>query len=256
MTLRGAPPIDSAVWPRNGAVRLTGTLPVTFNAVSGPPERKLLLTVLEKSHVMSTQRYLTGELLRKGRANQSSSARWDVSIDVSIDAEPRSVFYAWTMPEYLETWLRPPGCRAASVIEKPSGFSIQFSGDDLVLVDVSWNISRVDQMEMIWNVEGNTSAVSIRLQPGTGRTILHLRHRCLASVESSIWHGHLWTSSLERLATLIEHPGAAENHGRARIRAISSLHRGGVAGQLHTSLQAAGQHCTGSDGADSRRLRA
>lgn len=189
---------------------------------------------------MSTQRYLTGELVRKGRANQSSSARWDVSIDFSIDAEPRSVFYALTMPEYLETWLRPPGCRSACVTEKQSGYSIQFCSDDggPGMVDVSWNISRLDQIVMSWNVEGSTSAVSIRLQPGASRTILHLRHSCIASAESSIWHGHLWTSSLERLALLIEHPGAAGNQARAHIRAISTLHRSSVATQDPTRLHA------------------
>lgn len=179
---------------------------------------------------MSTQRYLTGELLRKGRANQASTARWDVSIDFSIDAEARSVFYALTMPEYLEAWLRPSRCRAASVAEKERGYSIQFLSDDSepVSADVSWNVSQLDQMVLTWNLDRNTSTVYIRLQPCAGRTILHLRHCHLASAEDSIWHGDLWTSSLERLASVVEHPDAGKQ-ARARIRAISTLHRRGLA---------------------------
>lgn len=177
---------------------------------------------------MSTQRYLIGELLRKGRANQASAARWDFSIDFGIDAEPLSVFYALTTPEYLETWLRPAGCRIVSVAQKPSRYSIQFLCDDLppLTVGAFWGLCRPDQMVLNWFLSGNTSTVYIRLQPCAGRTILHLRHRGFASAQDSLWHGDLWTSSLERLASILEHPQEDGSSARARIRAISPLHRG------------------------------
>ncbi|HKR26776.1 MAG TPA: SRPBCC domain-containing protein [Acidobacteriaceae bacterium] len=176
---------------------------------------------------MSTQRYLIGQLLRKGSANQSSAARWDFSIDLGIDAESRSVFYALTVPEYLETWLRPSGCRRVSFAQKPSGFRVQFFFDDLppVTVDADSSVCRPDQIVLNWTAGSSTSIVCIRLQSCGGRTILHLRHRRFASEQESLWHGDLWTSSLERLAAFLEHPTTDGNAARARIRAISALHR-------------------------------
>lgn len=176
---------------------------------------------------MSTQRYLIGQLLRKGRANQSSAARWDFSIDLGLDAESRPVFYALTLPEYLEAWLWPAGCREVSVIPTASGFRIQFFSDDpaIVTVDADSSISRPDQIVLNWTAGGNTSTVYIRLQSCGGRSILHLRHRRFASEQESIWHGDLWTSSLERLAAFLEHPSTDGNVARARVRAISALHR-------------------------------
>ena len=176
---------------------------------------------------MSTQRYLVGQLLRKGRANQSSAARWDFSIDLGIDAESRPVFYALTLPEYLEAWLRPAGCHRVSVAPQASGFRIQFFSDDpaLVTVDAESSICRPDQIVFNWSSGSSTSIVHIRLQSCAGRSILHLRHRRFASEQESIWHGDLWTSSLERLAGFLEHRSTDGHAARARIRAISALHR-------------------------------
>lgn len=221
-----------AVAQRRHAVHPANTLSVTLINAPKVSEGKLLSARQGDLQAMSTQRYLIGELLRKGRANQASAARWDFSIDFGIDAECRSVFYALTMPEYLETWLRPPDCSAVSVLQKPSAYSIQFlcNNRQPIRAEASWNLCRIDQMVLSWSVDGNTSTVFIRLQPCADRTILHLRHRRFASAEESLWHGELWTSSLERLALLIEHPGV-DGSARARVRAISTLHRSSAAAQ-------------------------
>lgn len=193
---------------------------------SGAPGRQAAFSS-DGERTVSTQRYLIGQLLRKGRANQSSAARWDFSIDLGIDAESRAVFYALTLPEYLEAWLRPAGCRRVCVVGKPSGFRIQFFSDDiaLVTVDADSSICRPDQIVLNWTVGSSTSIVYIRLQSCAGRSILHLRHRGFASEQESIWHGDLWTSSLERLASFLEHRSTDGHTARARIRAISALHR-------------------------------
>lgn len=176
---------------------------------------------------MSTQRYFIGELLRKGGANQASAARWDFSIDYGINAESRSVCFALTLPEYLEAWLRPASCGSVSVSQKGPAYSIQFLCGDLspVMIEASCSVCRPDQMVLNWTGRNGTSTVYIRVQPCAGRTILHLRHRGFASEEESIWHGDLWTLSLERLASFLEHPATDGNPARARIRAISTLHR-------------------------------
>ena len=186
---------------------------------------------------MSTQRYLIGDLLRKGRANQTSTSRWDFSIDLGIEAEYQSVYYALAMPEYLETWLRPAGCGSVSLVQKPSGYSIKFLFGDLlpsINVDVSFNICLLNQVVLNWTMAGSTSIVLMHLQPSGERTILHLRHRRFASAEASIWHGALWTSSLERLAVILEHPGTESNRGRAHFRAISALHRNKETSSSHS----------------------
>jgi uncharacterized protein YndB with AHSA1/START domain len=180
---------------------------------------------------MSTQRYLVGELLQKRSLNHGSDARWDFWMHFTIHADLRSVFYALTMSEYIETWLRAPACRSVSVGQEGSDYSVHFKCDEVppIMVYGSWLSRHPDHLALTWNRNDEIvcieSIVSMELQQFADRTLLHLYHCGFTSAEQSQWHGELWSSSVERLAGLLEFAG---DRPQARICAISPLHRNSI----------------------------
>jgi uncharacterized protein YndB with AHSA1/START domain len=177
---------------------------------------------------MSTQRYLLGELARKGSTNRDSHARWDFSISFPIHADPRSIFNALTIPEYLEAWLRPPTCRSASAARDGSKYLLQFQNcaAPRIAVRGAWVSLRPDRLSLTWNrsdaIMDVESILSVELRECAGRTRLHLYHSGFTTAEQSLWHGELWNASIHRLAGLLE---SAAGPSGARVSAVSSLHR-------------------------------
>lgn len=180
---------------------------------------------------MSTQRYLAGDLSRKGSSNQASYARWDLSIHFGIQADRQSLFYALTMPEYIETWLRAPGYDCVLARNDGPTYSLHFRGREMPEFEVqgSWLICRPDDLALTWNRRDAmmrvASTIRIQLSRSAGGSMVHLSHRGFTAREQSLWHGQLWHASLENLAELLEFAHSAEDRPTARICATSFLHR-------------------------------
>jgi uncharacterized protein YndB with AHSA1/START domain len=198
--------------------------------------------------VMSTQRFLLGELSRKGKRNhQSSRARWDIAMHLGIHAEAPRLFHALTMPEYREVWMVPPDGRVYRVAARQHGgdYSVEFRASSSLTISVqgSWIVCRPDELAFTWSVEGRATCfmttVTIRLQAGTGASMLHLYHSGFGTAADSLWHGKLWTASLEKLTGLVEQSRAGSEIGAFRIQGISRLHRNPpLASQTYSTLPA------------------
>jgi len=183
---------------------------------------------------MSTQRYLLGDLSRKGRRyNQSSAARWDIAMHLGVHAEVPRLFHALTMPEYREAWMVPPGSTNCRVAARQQGgdYSVEFRDAESLKVNIqgSWLVCRPDKIAFTWSIEDRATCfmtmVNIGLQGGTGGSILHLYHSGFATTAESVWHGKMWTESLARLTRLLEVPHGASGTGDFRVQAVSRLHR-------------------------------
>lgn len=174
---------------------------------------------------------MLGELVRKGSGNRDSYARWDFSISFPIHADPRSLFHALTVPEYLEAWLRPPACRSVSALLDGSNYVLQFQSGAAPRIAVrgAWLSRQPNCLSLTWNRRDEImhveSVLTVELRERPGRTLLHLYHSGFTTAEQSLWHGDLWNSSVERLAGLLE---SARGPSRARVSAVSSLHRHAV----------------------------
>jgi len=183
---------------------------------------------------MSTQRFLLGDLSRKGkRYNQNSAARWDIAMHVGIHAELPRLFHALTMPEYREVWMVHPEDSHCRVAARQHGgdYSVAFqNGGGLdVRIQGSWIACRPDKLAFTWSAEGRAACfmttVNMRLQAGAGGSILHLYHSGFGTAAESVWHGKLWNASLERLTHLVEQPRAGNGDSAFRIQGVSRLHR-------------------------------
>lgn len=191
---------------------------------------------------MSTQRYLVGDLTRKGSRNRNSSAGWNFSIHLSIGADFRSTFNALTVPEYIEAWLIPPACRSVTVAQNGPRYQLQFQSSLMPLIAVrgAWLSRRPERLTLTWNRNDELMRVETilygELRESAGRTVLHL-HQCgFTTAEQSLWHGKLWSSSVERLARLLEFAGGGSHK---RVSAISSLHRNAASVNRETGHPAA-----------------
>ena len=183
---------------------------------------------------MSTQRFLLGDLSRKGkRSNQNSAARWDIAMHLGIHAEQPRIFHALTMPEYREVWMIPSLESRCLVAARQHGgdYSLEFTEGAAPKVSIqgSWIACRPEKLAFSWSVEGRATCfmttVNMQIQAAAGGSILHLYHRGFGAAAESVWHGQLWQASLQRLVRMVEQPAPPNGGGALRIQGVSRLHR-------------------------------
>ena len=134
-----------------------------------------------------------------------------VSLEVSIEADVRRLFHALTVPEYIEAWMSLPGERpGCSTMATRTGddYLIEHSceGRPSIAISGIYSVCRRRNVFFSWRVDGDLcvpqTEVEIRLSGDFERTRLLLRHKGFPSRHDHVWHGALWTASLEKLASL------------------------------------------------------
>jgi uncharacterized protein YndB with AHSA1/START domain len=144
-------------------------------------------------------------------ARQQSVPYFDVVMQATMHADPRRIFHALTMPEYVETWMTLPEQQKGSFVvamQRAKSFRIDFYRQNMLDASVtgSFRIQQLDKLIFTWRRFGELddaqSIVTILLQGGAGRCVLELRHTGLRSHPESHWHRQLWSASLRNLARL------------------------------------------------------
>lgn len=144
--------------------------------------------------------------------DQSSRSRLDarstVHVEKSIPAERQRVFFALTVPEYMEAWLVIPGAAQGRAIVRPDeqSFSISYlDGAARFSIQCFYQACNKEKLLFDWKHDGAGSAhasfVTMRLMGEFERTNLELIH---IGLDQSMldWHRKLWEGSLARLFTL------------------------------------------------------
>jgi uncharacterized protein YndB with AHSA1/START domain len=132
-----------------------------------------------------------------------------VSIVRSIHADRQRLFQALTMAEYVEAWFSPPGSPggSTSVTMNPNSFSITYRAANTHQHRIlcQYKVMRRSKIHFTWKRDSfedtATSMVRIRLQGDFEKSIVHLSHFGLHSVDQR-WHQSLWEKSLDMLARL------------------------------------------------------
>ena len=139
------------------------------------------------------------------------TSQLDITIQTTINADPRRIFHALTMPEYLEVWMSLPEPDAYSgvvALRNANSYRIDFYRSENLDASITglFRIYKADKLVLTWRKFGVSddaqSIVNILLQGGIGRCILELRHTGLPSYEESVWHQSMWRTSLRNLAQL------------------------------------------------------
>ena len=135
----------------------------------------------------------------------------DIVIQSDIQADPRRVFHAMSMPEYLETWMSLPdpdeSCYVIA-LQRAASYRIDFYRDNILDASITglFRIYKPDKLLLTWRRFGAQddaqSVVAILLQGGFNRCLLELRHSGLRTAAESLWHRKMWSVSLRNLAQL------------------------------------------------------
>lgn len=126
----------------------------------------------------------------------------------SLPAERQRVFYALTVPEYMEAWLAIPGAPRgrAAVTKDKEGLSICCLGEDTdYTIQCTYRVCNRSKLLFDWkhhaNFSTSSSLVTIRLMGEFERTNLELIHFGLKHSLHG-WHRKFWEVSLAQLSRL------------------------------------------------------
>lgn len=140
-----------------------------------------------------------------------SDSSFEIHLCAEIAAAQRCLFYALTLPEYLEAWLKMPGTTNLRV-------TVQNCPDELQLdrycslgylgsIFLRFHMRSEDSICLTWRncLDVNTSSTSVHvtLRENQGTCTLSVTHTGFATEEESRWHHVAWTRSLVALAGLM-----------------------------------------------------
>ena len=137
----------------------------------------------------------------------------DVALSFHFNADSGRVFYALSIPEYIEAWLQAPDTDDVrfvfnEVAEETFRIDL-FRGQTLQAgVDVSCWVVGANQVRYIWkttsHLDTTETLVDMKLLPGSGGCVLALKHSGFNDPEESAQCRRMWQQSLERLGRLME----------------------------------------------------
>jgi uncharacterized protein YndB with AHSA1/START domain len=137
----------------------------------------------------------------------------NVSLSSRISAHRSRVFYAISIPEYIETWLRFPSEEGLHFIFTPvaqQAFRIELYRESAPIGSVYGQCDTMNdsQIRYTWKTRYAASitntVVDMKLLSVSGGCTLALKHRGFRDRADIAWHFKLWQLSLESLSRLME----------------------------------------------------
>jgi len=137
----------------------------------------------------------------------------DVALSFQFKADSSRVFYALSIPEYIEAWLQAPDTDDLRFVFNQIAeetFHIDlYHGETLQAgVDGSCWVVGENQVRYIWKTTSPMGAaetlVDMKLLRGPGGCVLALKHSGLQDAAESARSRRMWQQSLERLCRLME----------------------------------------------------
>jgi uncharacterized protein YndB with AHSA1/START domain len=137
----------------------------------------------------------------------------DVFLSRRIEAESSRVFYALSIPEYIEAWLLVPGeeeLRLVFELDVPESFHIQLYRAEALQASIRGSCFAVNasQIKYRWNTTSSAGTtetlVDMRLLCAPRGCVLGLKHSGFRDAVESAWHREMWHQSLEKLSRLMK----------------------------------------------------
>jgi uncharacterized protein YndB with AHSA1/START domain len=138
----------------------------------------------------------------------------DVVLSFKFKAESSRVFYALSIPEYLEAWLQAPEAEDLQFVfdlseQETFHFDLYRAGIPHATVHGSCAVMGANQVRYTWSTTTTAGVttetlVDMKLICGSGGCVLALKHSGFKDPAESAWCGRMWHQSLERLCRLME----------------------------------------------------
>jgi uncharacterized protein YndB with AHSA1/START domain len=137
----------------------------------------------------------------------------DVALSFQFKADSSRVFYALSIPEYIEAWLQAPDTEELrfvfnQVAEETFRIDLYHGETRQASVDGSCWVVGSNQVRYIWKttslIDTTETLVDMKLLPGSGGCVLALKHSGFNDPEESARCRRMWQQSLQRLCRLVE----------------------------------------------------
>jgi uncharacterized protein YndB with AHSA1/START domain len=137
----------------------------------------------------------------------------DIALSFRFNANSSRVFYALSIPEYIETWLHAPHAgdvRFVFNLVAEETFRLDlYCGDSLqAIVHALCRVVGTNQVRYIWKTTGlagnSETLVDMKLVCDAAACVLALKHSGFRDANESTWYEEMWRQSLERLCRLME----------------------------------------------------
>jgi uncharacterized protein YndB with AHSA1/START domain len=137
----------------------------------------------------------------------------DVALSFQFKADSSRVFYALSIPEYIEAWLQAPDTEELrfvfnQVAEETFRIDLYRGETRQASVDGSCWVVGSNQVRYIWKttslIDTTETLVDMKLLSGSGGCVLALKHSGFNDPAESARCRRMWQQSLERLCRLVE----------------------------------------------------
>ena len=128
-----------------------------------------------------------------------------------IEVDSRRVFYALSLAEYIEAWLRAPAQEEVLVFGfvTPERFQIDLYREDAPRASIHGSARVVNKSQVIYSWKtispyGIThTAVDLVLLGGMDRCVVGLKHTGFSNMRERAWHHEMWKRSMAKLSELV-----------------------------------------------------
>jgi uncharacterized protein YndB with AHSA1/START domain len=147
-----------------------------------------------------------------GALVRESVQPFSVRTSAAFSVAPARLFYALTIPEYVETWLTPPDADEVRCAGNPAAgeaLSIELHHSRRVITSIFADYKSLtpQDIHIRWYVRSRTHShvTQLRIAIRTVRAdvVLRLRHSGFTNPSAWYWHQELWGMSLTKMQMLI-----------------------------------------------------
>ena len=141
------------------------------------------------------------------------SSEQDIALSFRFKADAGRVFYALSIPEYIETWLQAPHAGGLHFVFNSvtqESFSLDlYRGESLqAIVHGLCRVVGANQVRYVWKTTGlsgtTETRVDMKLLCDAAACVLALKHSGFKDANECVWCREMWYQSLERLSRLME----------------------------------------------------
>jgi uncharacterized protein YndB with AHSA1/START domain len=147
-------------------------------------------------------------------------ARRPMHLSTRVDADIRRVFYALTLPEYIEAWLHAPSADELLTFSRLNQerfhIDVHRNGSYRASIHVSIRQLTRTHIRYAWIAISpsaiDRTSVDLQLSSALSESCIHLTHRNLCTPSQRTWHRETWHASLNKLRAIVQAGG-----GRNRL---------------------------------------
>ncbi|QNI34089.1 SRPBCC domain-containing protein [Alloacidobacterium dinghuense] len=165
-----------------------------------------------QSPVIITSSQPRREAIFETAAESDSIQPLSVRSSAAFSVAPARLFYALTIPEYIETWLTPPDSDEIRCTGNPTtgeALSIELRSNHRVTASILAEYKSISPQDLNirWYVRSRTrtcvSQLRVAIRTVRADALLRIRHSGFANPSDWHWHQELWGLSLTKMQMLI-----------------------------------------------------